>query len=592
MKRLVLILAVILSASLLFGQQNTFYAYQLKGNTVGDKVKAAQDLCALTPNMPCTIVIEPILASFATGSMPTKCAKCVWIDQRSSTGYFAGGSTGLPEAFEAQSAASSKAGKFSSVAVGATTVNRTGTIWTDGIGTGESMMTRLGYGALAAQTTGYSNTALGYLSLASLTTGTWNVSGGSRSMQYTTSGVSNVTLGTSAANANLTGSYNTAIGTNAQLINSTGSANTALGKDAQWSMNSASYNTGLGVNSQTCTTGSSNTAVGYRAMYGVTSNTGAIQYVSVGAGGSGYAIGDALTVTQGGASGGQVTVASVNGSGAVTGVTPRLAGTGYSVANVLATTGGTGSGATVNITMTQVVGSACAAAGDQGTYNVALGIQALEHNAGTGGNASSNTAVGASALNANTTGSSNTAQGNSALAASTTGNSNSAFGNGACGSNTTGSQNLCLGSNTDVASGNLNNTIAIGYGATVAASNTAQIGNAAMTDMYFGGASTAVHPAVMQVTKSVVSGGGHKHQRFGASCTTAASVGQTCTTTYSWASPFADGSYTPICTGVSGGGSPALTIDSFNASGVTVRILAVTANASTFSAVYCMADHD
>jgi hypothetical protein len=118
MKRLVLILAVVLSASLLFAQQNTFYAYQLKGNTVGDKVTAAQALCALTPNIPCTIVIEPILASFASGSMPTKCDKCTWIDQRTSSGNYAGGASGLPEAFDVQSSTNPRAGKFSRVQIG------------------------------------------------------------------------------------------------------------------------------------------------------------------------------------------------------------------------------------------------------------------------------------------------------------------------------------------------------------------------------------------------------------------------------------------------------------------------------------------
>ncbi len=75
--------------------------------------------------------------------------------------------------------------------------------------------------------------------------------------------------------------------------------------------------------------------------------------------GSGYVVNDTLAVVQAGASGGTVTVISVNGTGGVTGVAPqaKTIGTAYSVANGLATTGGTGTGATVNITAVQPTGT-------------------------------------------------------------------------------------------------------------------------------------------------------------------------------------------------------------------------------------------
>ena len=71
--------------------------------------------------------------------------------------------------------------------------------------------------------------------------------------------------------------------------------------------------------------------------------------------GTGYLVGDVLTVVQGGASGGTVTVTSINGSGGVTGVNPQATtfGTGYSASANLVTTGGTGTGAHVDITATQ-----------------------------------------------------------------------------------------------------------------------------------------------------------------------------------------------------------------------------------------------
>lgn len=69
------------------------------------------------------------------------------------------------------------------------------------------------------------------------------------------------------------------------------------------------------------------------------------------AGGSGYAPGDVITVVQTGASGGTVTVATVDGSGKVLtlNTTPVSAGTGYSIGAGKSTSGGTGNGCTIEI---------------------------------------------------------------------------------------------------------------------------------------------------------------------------------------------------------------------------------------------------
>src|SRR6185437_2053660 len=75
----------------------------------------------------------------------------------------------------------------------------------------------------------------------------------------------------------------------------------------------------------------------------------AIATVTLAAGGTGYSLNDILTVTQGGASLGEVIVTGVN-AGVITSIAVQQGGTGYSVANTLATAGGTGVGATVNIT--------------------------------------------------------------------------------------------------------------------------------------------------------------------------------------------------------------------------------------------------
>lgn len=69
---------------------------------------------------------------------------------------------------------------------------------------------------------------------------------------------------------------------------------------------------------------------------------------TVTAGGTGYVVGDTITVTQSGATGGTLKVSAVT-AGAVTGVTMLTPGSAYSVASGLATTGGTGTGCTVAI---------------------------------------------------------------------------------------------------------------------------------------------------------------------------------------------------------------------------------------------------
>ncbi len=63
--------------------------------------------------------------------------------------------------------------------------------------------------------------------------------------------------------------------------------------------------------------------------------------------GTGYVVGDVLTV--GGGTGGTVKVTTVS-SGAITGISIVTQGTGYSVANSITTTGGTGTGAKVDVT--------------------------------------------------------------------------------------------------------------------------------------------------------------------------------------------------------------------------------------------------
>ena len=95
-----------------------------------------------------------------------------------------------------------------------------------------------------------------------------------------------------------------------------------------------------------------------------------------------------------------------------------------------------------------------------GTSNLTVGSITVGRGAGS---VSTNTAVGASALAANTTGSSNTAVGLSALSFNTTGTTNSAFGLFALRSNTTGSNNTAVGEEALWQNTTASNNTALGY---------------------------------------------------------------------------------------------------------------------------------
>lgn len=68
-------------------------------------------------------------------------------------------------------------------------------------------------------------------------------------------------------------------------------------------------------------------------------------------GGSGYVVGNVLTITGGGGTGATATILTVDGSGAVLTFTLSTPGSGYTGTSNAATTGGAGSGATITITV-------------------------------------------------------------------------------------------------------------------------------------------------------------------------------------------------------------------------------------------------
>jgi hypothetical protein len=122
--------------------------------------------------------------------------------------------------------------------------------------------------------------------------------------------------------------------------------------------------------------------------------------------------------------------------------------------------------------------------------------------------------------------------------------------------------------------------------------------NKTLTSPAFTGTETGMSitsPAMTSPTinTGVSQGSGFKHQRFGATCTTAATADTACTTTYSWTSAFADNSYTVNCQGEANVGNvAALFISSQTASQITVAVVTYTATAVSFSGVNCIAVHD
>ena len=105
--------------------------------------------------------------------------------------------------------------------------------------------------------------------------------------------------------------------------------------------------TGTGVNDLTPGGDYNQSALPAAYTVAIDGNAG-IGTATVTAGGTGYVVGDTLTVTQSGATGGTVKVSAVT-SGVVTAVTVATPGSAYSVASGLATTGGTGTGCTIAI---------------------------------------------------------------------------------------------------------------------------------------------------------------------------------------------------------------------------------------------------
>jgi hypothetical protein len=130
-----------------------------------------------------------------------------------------------------------------------------------------STNTRVGAGALNANTTGFNNTAVGINALNANTTGLQNTAIGRNALLSITTATNNTAVGVDAIRANTTGENNTAVGVAALQVNTTGFQNIAIGVGALSSNTTAHSNTAsgffaLGAN----TTGTINTAFGSNAL--------------------------------------------------------------------------------------------------------------------------------------------------------------------------------------------------------------------------------------------------------------------------------------------------------------------------------------
>ncbi len=331
--------------------------------------------------------------------------------------------------------------------------------------------TAFGYEALYLNT-GIQNTAVGNVALNANTSGSYNTAVGNASLYANIIGAQNTAIGEHALAAS-TADFNTAVGNSALVSNTTGARNTAIGNVALDANTSGTKNTATGNASlNTNTTGSNNTANGEKSLY--TNSTG-IQNTADGSSALYFNNGSNNT-----ASGYLALYSNTSGNG------NTASGDSAMYSN---TSGSYNTASGVEALYSNTAGQYNVASGvgalhlnTFGSYNTALGAGSLPFN--TFG--AQNTATGAGALYLNVIGNLNTASGNAALYYNT-GDGNTAFGEEALKHNTTGNHNTAIGYKAFYSGAADTNSTAIGYGAPISASNTIQLGNAAITDVMTSG---------------------------------------------------------------------------------------------------------
>ncbi len=82
MKKYLVSLLLLIAPSVVSQRQNTFHVDQFPGADVGTKTTNAQSACNANTAIPCILIFDPTLAVYAQGTMPAKCAQCLWQDYR------------------------------------------------------------------------------------------------------------------------------------------------------------------------------------------------------------------------------------------------------------------------------------------------------------------------------------------------------------------------------------------------------------------------------------------------------------------------------------------------------------------------------
>lgn len=352
--------------------------------------------------------------------------------------------------------------------------------------------TGVGFGVLNSNS-GNSNSAFGWKSLFSNTTSTGNSAFGNSALYSNTTGSANTAIGGESLNSNTIGELNTGLGNGSLMLNTTGSRNSAGGWGALVQNTSGSFNTSFGAYSlQQNTTGNYNTSVGYQTL---TNNTSGSYITTIGYN------------TNVGSDG--LTNATAIGNGATV-----YASNSIQLGNRFVTTvyAGRGTNAKIISGGLQIMGGAIVpgkvlmsdAFGNATWQTISGSGPGSGWNLnGNGGTIAATDFIGTTDLaplymrvNNTNAGTLDPIQYNSFYGI--LGGSN----------NTTGTYNSLFGTNANVASGALTNATAIGYAAVVNASNTIQLGNSSVTEIYAGtGTNAKVIAGGVQVTGGTLASG-------------------------------------------------------------------------------------
>src|ERR1700723_1956430 len=88
MKKAAILALILLSATGCIAQtEDIFYVKQFPGVTVGQRVSTAMLSCNANTAIPCLLVLDPSLATYTQGTMPSLCPQCFLMDYRQGSSF-------------------------------------------------------------------------------------------------------------------------------------------------------------------------------------------------------------------------------------------------------------------------------------------------------------------------------------------------------------------------------------------------------------------------------------------------------------------------------------------------------------------------